>query len=226
VTATLAIVPVKSLALAKGRLAHVLAPAARRRLVLAMLEDALALLGEFGAAAPVLVVTPDAEVAALAESRGAAVLGEDGPHGLNAAVRRGLAYAGGHGCTRALVIPADVPLATSAELRALLDLASSADKAQAILVPSQDGGGTNALLLSPPDILQPAFGPDSFVRHVAEAVALGLDFRVLHLAGLAADIDQPADLAHLLAATRGSDRYAFIAAEMGAARSQHREGEP
>ena len=30
------------------------------------------------------------------------------------------------------------------------------------LVPSDAGGGTNALLLRPPDAIAPAFGPDSF----------------------------------------------------------------
>jgi 2-phospho-L-lactate guanylyltransferase len=90
-----------------------------------------------------------------------------------------------------------------------------------VIVPSEDGEGTNALLLAPTDVLQPAFGEGSFVRHVAQAVALGLDFRVLRLPGLAADIDQPRDLARLAAAMRGSDRYAFLdAAADGAPRRE------
>ena len=82
------------------------------------------------------------------------------------------------------------------------------------VVPSRDGGGTNALLLSPPHAMQPEFGEGSFVRHVAQAVALGLRFRVLRLPGIAADIDEPRDL-DVLAAARCAERYAFIGREIG-----------
>lgn len=203
---TFAIVPVKALADAKRRLAPALAPSERRRLVLTMLEDVLALLGEIPSIARVLVVTPDAEVAAAAACHGAGVVSEDGPSDLNAAVRRGLAQAHGLGAQRALVIPADVPLATQAEIRSILASAPAGSKPQVVIVPSEDGDGTNAMLLAPPEAMRPEFGEGSFVRHVAQAVALGLDFRVLRLPGLGADIDQPRDLARLAAA----ERYAFL----------------
>jgi 2-phospho-L-lactate guanylyltransferase len=203
---TLAIVPVKELARAKSRLGSALTPVARRRLVLTMLEDVLALLSRFEAVAGIVVVTPDADVAALARTLGADTLNEDKPHGLNAAIRAGLGHARSRNFSRALVIPADVPLATSSEVLAVLSSAPAGGRPQTVLVPSEDGEGTNALLLAPPDAMQPAFGEGSFVRHVAQAVALGLDFRVLRLPGLAADIDEPRDLARLAAV----ERYAFL----------------
>ena len=212
---TFAIVPVKALADAKRRLAPALAPSERRRLVLIMLEDVLALLGEIPSITRVLVVTPDPEVAAAAANHGAGVVSEDGPSDLNAAVRRGLAQAHSQGAQRALVIPADVPLATHAEIQSILASAHTGSKPQVVLVPSEDGDGTNAMLLAPPEAMRPEFGEGSFVRHVAQAVALGLDFRVLRLPGLGADIDQPRDLARLAAA----ERYAFLHA---AAKSAHR----
>ena len=161
--------------------------------------------------AQLLVVTPDADVASIATARGAVVVGEERCGGdLNAAVRLGLAYAGSQGADRALVVPADVPLATHAEMLSVLTSVSADPARQVAIVPSEDGEGTNGLLLVPPDVLQPEFGEGSFVRHVAQAVALGLDFRVLHLPGLGTDIDQPRDLARLAAATAGSDRYSFL----------------
>jgi 2-phospho-L-lactate guanylyltransferase len=214
---TFAIVPVKALGEAKRRLAPALAPAARRRLVLTMLEDVLALLGDVGPIARTLVVTPDADVAAVATGHGAVVVDEEGPSDLNSAVRRGLAYARRRGAERALVIPADVPLATRAEVRSVLASAPTGPARQVVIVPSEAGEGTNALLLTPTDVFEPAFGEGSFVRHVAQAVALGLDFRVLRLPGLGADIDQPRHLARLAAAMRGSDRYAFLDAVAGGA---------
>jgi 2-phospho-L-lactate/phosphoenolpyruvate guanylyltransferase len=214
---TFAIVPVKALGEAKRRLAPVLAPSERRRLVLTMLEDVLGLLGEVGPIARTLVVTADADVAAFATGHGAVVVNEEGPSDLNSAVRRGLAYARGHGAERALVVPADVPMASRTEVLSVLTSVSAGPARQVVIVPSEDGEGTNALLLAPTDVLEPAFGEGSFVRHVAQAVALGLDFRVLRLPGLGADIDQPRDLARLAAATRGSGRYTFLDATAGGA---------
>ena len=209
---TFAIVPVKALADAKRRLAPALAPSERRRLVLTMLEDVLALLGEIPGIDRILVVTPDPEVAAAAANHNAGVVSEDGPSDLNAAVRRGLAQARSQGAQRALVIPADVPLATHAEIDAILASAPAGSIPHVVIVPSEDGEGTNAMLLAPPEALRPEFGEGSFVRHVAQAVALGLDFRVLRLPGLGADIDQPRDLGRLAA----TERYAFLNAESAA----------
>jgi 2-phospho-L-lactate guanylyltransferase len=79
------------------------------------------------------------------------------------------------------------------------------------LVPSRDGDGTNALLISPPDAFAPSFGPGSFARHLAQAAQLGLTCRTLNLPGLGLDIDEPADLHELMRRTRADPRYAFLA---------------
>ena len=107
--ATWAIVPVKSLEQAKQRLAAVLPLAARRRLMLVMLEDVLATLRHVERLEPVLVVTPDAEVAELAANAGAKVLREASSQGHSAAAIAGFAYAQSHGAVRALTLPADAP---------------------------------------------------------------------------------------------------------------------
>jgi 2-phospho-L-lactate guanylyltransferase len=122
---TWAIVPVKSLAEVKQRLAPVLPLDARRRLVLTMLEDVLAALAQVETLGPVLVVTPDATVAELAERRGALILREPRGRGHSAAALAGFAEARAHGAAQALTLPADVPLVTPAELVAVLAAARS-----------------------------------------------------------------------------------------------------
>jgi 2-phospho-L-lactate/phosphoenolpyruvate guanylyltransferase len=220
---TAAIIPVKGLAQAKLRLSAVLSPAERRRLVLTMLEDVLSVVSDVSAISDIIVVTPDADVAALAMDRGAQALREEGQGGLNPALVSGLALARSRGAGRALVLPADVPLATAAEIAEIVDSAASGARSVVTVVPSRDGAGTNALLLSPPDAMQPEFGEGSFVRHVAQAVALGLEFRVLRLAGVGADIDEPRDL-NVLSTVRCAERYAFIGPEIGhAPRGQERK---
>ena len=89
--------------------------------------------------------------------------------------------------------------------------AATPARPRATLVPALDGDGTNALLLAPPDAMQPGFGPGSFVRHLAQAVARRLDAQVLQLPRVAIDIDQPHDLARLLQ-SKGGSRYGFLAA--------------
>ena len=76
-------------------------------------------------------------------------------------------------------------------------------------MPDRHGTGTNALVLSPPDAIEPSFGPDSLERHVAAAEAAGVPHRVEEVPGLALDVDTPDDLAALgaeLELSRGARR--------------------
>lgn len=208
--ATWAIVPVKSLEQAKQRLAAVLPLAVRRRLMLVMLEDVLATLRHVERLGPVVAVTPDAEVAELAANAGARVLREASSQGHSAAAIAGFAYAQSRGAVRALTLPADAPLVTAAELRSLIEGDDVTAGPVLTLVPSHDGDGTNGFLVSPPDLIQPSFGPGSFARHLAQAAAGKIECRVHHLPGLALDIDEPGDLARLIAQKRGDWRYDFL----------------
>ena len=204
------IIPVKTLHSAKQRLAPVLSAEDRRRLVLAMLADVLTTLSKVAAVSSVIVVTPDPDVAAFARAEKAQVLAEPHGGGLNAAVQRGLTHIDAVRAGRVLVIPGDVPLASSEELTKLAESAVRHEGPRVSLVPSHDGGGTNALFLSPPDVIEPEFGPGSFVKHLAAAVARRIDAEVMQLPGLAADVDLPEDLAWLRRARSGVPRYAFL----------------
>ena len=69
-----------------------------------------------------------------------------------------------------------------------------------VIVPDRHGAGTNALLLSPPDAIEPSFGPGSFARHAARAREAGVAARVAALPSLGLDVDTPDDLAALRSA--------------------------
>jgi 2-phospho-L-lactate guanylyltransferase len=209
---TWTIIPVKRLSQAKRRLSPALPAEARRQLVLVMLKEVLGILSQVAEIDTVLVVTPDAHVAEIARQSGASVLSEARAGGLNAAVKAGLAFAREHGATAALILPGDVPFATADEVRRVVASASAGRQSRAVLVPSHDGEGTNALVLSPPGALEPSYGPGSFLRHLAQAVARKLDVQVLQAPGLAVDIDEPRDLARLIADKRGAGSYAFLQA--------------
>jgi len=212
---TCAIVPVKALEQAKRRLSSVLSDAARQQLVLAMLQDVLAALAGVESIDWTVVVTGDRRVAALAQSRGASVLPEPGAAGLNAAVASAVAYASSRAACQALVLPADVPLTTSGELRSLVR--SRGAQPGITLAPSHDSNGTNGLLLVPPHAVAPCYGPGSYLRHLSQAMARRVDVNVVHLEGLARDIDEPHDLTRLLGDAAAGKRYAFLAPQVAAA---------
>lgn len=188
-----AVVPVKPFGQAKQRLAGVLDGAARAVLAACMLRDVLATLRAAPALAGTLVVTADDEAGALAREAGAHVQPEPEPAGLNEAVRAAAAWVQAHGGTAMLVVPGDAPGVTAMEIDRLAR--AHARGAAVALVPAHDAGGTNALLISPPTRLAPAYGTGSFGRHLRSARAAGLEPQVLPLPGLGLDLDTPADLA-------------------------------
>jgi 2-phospho-L-lactate/phosphoenolpyruvate guanylyltransferase len=195
---TIAIVPVKALTEAKSRLASVLAPQSRRRLVLEMLDDVLLAVLATSAISRTIVVTSDPDVAEAARRRSAEVVHEPDSLGLNAAIRLGLHDSQCKADSRCLILPADVPLVTREEISEVLRREPDGKLGpRVVLAPSHDGGGTNALLLTDHDLMGPSFGVNSFQRHLDLAHALRLEPRVVRLPGLGFDVDTPQDLRRL-----------------------------
>lgn len=188
------ILPVKAPARAKARLAPDFDEAQRLEIARALLEDALALCVSVDFL-EWWVVSDDPEVTALAEGAGLrSVL--DRATDLNGAIAAGVSGALAAGAESVTVIPGDVPLAYRGDLEDLLDTGATSD---VVLVPSGDDGGTNALFLSPPGLIEPAFGPGSLQRHIALAEREGYRCTILALPRLALDIDTPSDVDAFLA---------------------------
>lgn len=199
-TGTQAVIPVKRLGRALGRLAALLSPRERRDLQRVMLLDLLDACRATPQLAEVVVVTADDEAAGLAGDRGARILADHRPaRGMNAAVGIGIADAARLG-RRALVLTADLPLARPQDLAAVV---AAAPDGGVVLVPSRDGTGTNAMLLAPPEAIPTRLGPDSRARHRAEVRARGLRLTEIEVPRLALDIDTPEDL--ILAARYPAD---------------------
>lgn len=201
--ATWAVVPAKRLAGALRRLAPALGRPVRRELQVAMLHDVFSACAGAHGLAGLLVVTSDPEVAARARRlAGARVIADhDPPQGMNGAVARGLGWAEEAGAEAALVLTADLPLALPEDVAAIL--AAAPPGPSAVLVPSHDGTGTNAMLLRPPRAIAPRLGPGSLARHLALAARRGVVVERLERPRIALDIDTPRDLAALIA--RGED---------------------
>jgi 2-phospho-L-lactate guanylyltransferase len=188
------VVPVKDTALAKQRLAAAVPPPLRQALMRAMLEDVLAALAEASGLAGRLLVTTDPAATRLAARYGASCMTEGAHHGHTGAVAAAARRLATEGADGMLTLPGDIPLVTAEEIGRLL--AAHRPSPSFTIAPSRDEQGSNAVLVSPPEAVPLRFGDNSFFPHLAAAEARGIRPSVLHLPGIALDIDNPADLAH------------------------------
>ena len=183
------ILPVKRLDQAKRRLGADFDDAVRMEIVYALLEDSLDLCRSSGFLTW-WVVSDDPEVLEIATSYGLNAI-QDQAGTLNGAVQQAATLAAAEGARSVTVIPADVPLAYSGDIRDIVDTGASSD---IVLVPSQRDRGTNALYMSPPGLIEPRFGTESLRAHISLAERLGYRCSLLVLPRLALDIDTVEDI--------------------------------
>jgi 2-phospho-L-lactate guanylyltransferase len=211
-----ALIPAKGFANAKQRLAAWLSAEERALLAETMLRDVLAETLAAQGLEAVYVVTGNARVRAIADALGARVIVEQEENGETGAVTFALAELKRRGFDAALVIPADMPLARAADIESVVAQAPAQDRF-ALVVPSHDRMGTNALLLAPPDAIALRFGYDSFTYHVGQVVDRGLPLKLVENESIALDIDEPRDLERFLAAGGGPGATYALVMEMRAA---------
>jgi 2-phospho-L-lactate/phosphoenolpyruvate guanylyltransferase len=192
---TIAILPVKSFGAAKQRLADMLGAGSRQALAQAMFSDVLSTLRRVPGLDEIAVVTGDRAAESAASGGRVTVLHDSAQSGQSDAALIGIRHALEAGFDRAVLVPGDAPLLEPDEIARLIGGARGV-----VIVPDRHATGTNALVLWPPDVIEPSFGPDSFARHLAAAEAAGVPHRVEQVPGLALDVDTPDDLAELAAA--------------------------
>ena len=195
-TAT-AILPVKRLTGAKRRLGTGLEEEERRALVLAMAGDVLEAIGGARTIERTLVVTAEPAIEELAREAGAEVLPDPTEKGHPEAALIGIERATANGARCVVLLPGDCPMLDPRELDRLL---TGVPERFVAVVPDRHGTGTNALVLSPPDAIRPAFGEGSRERHVAAAVEAAIPHAEEDLPSLALDLDTPADVIALTTA--------------------------
>lgn len=202
-----ALIPVKTLARGKSRLAGLLSATERQELTLAMLRDVLCAVTGSRLQGGVVVHT-DPVVADLARAAGLTVLQESSPSDLNGALRQGLEHLDQRGARGALIVPADVPLMLGQDIDEIL---SHGPRAPVVaIVPSADSTGTNALLLQPPSVIAPAFGRGSYRAHLNVAMSAGLPCISVENSRVALDLDEPVDLERFLGKTPAGAAADFL----------------
>jgi 2-phospho-L-lactate guanylyltransferase len=196
-----AIVPVKRFPEAKQRLTPGIDEERRIALVAAMLEDVLEAIAAARAIERTIVVSGDPVAQEIAASAAAEVVPDPADEGHVEAALAGIARAEVEGAECVVLLPGDCPLLDPRELDRLL---TGVPDPYVAIVPDRHGEGTNALVLTPPTAIRPAFGEGSRARHVAAAREAGVPYAVEELASLALDLDTPADLVALTRRIEGS----------------------
>lgn len=189
--ATCALVPVKRLGGAKSRLSAIMTAPERAALAEAMLLDVLDMLLAARDIAAIVLVTGDLALGAKAGALGVRVIDDPHDRGTNNAVALGLEALKASNFGRVLIVPGDIPFLSVIEIEAAL---AALARTSVVLAPARRDGGTNLLGLSPLDAITPAFGADSFARHLEAASAKGIKPVILPSAGAGHDIDLPSDL--------------------------------
>jgi 2-phospho-L-lactate guanylyltransferase len=180
------LIAVKERARSKTRLAEALSPPARIELVRSMLAAVLSAAGSAQTVHQIVVISPErdcipAEVPVIADA------GES----LNGALMQAHAMLRKFGCREVVILPADLPKVSHAEIDALVRAGHAGGFA---IAPDSAGVGTNALCLVGTAPFRFQFGLDSRRLHLQEAQRMGLRPQVVHLPGLEFDVDSPTDL--------------------------------
>jgi 2-phospho-L-lactate guanylyltransferase len=193
-----AVVPLRTIAGGKARLGEALDAEEREALVLGMLRRTLDVLGAWARVRRIHVVSPDPSLGRLIAGGGLSLVAQDG-EGLNQGIRQARTVAQREGAAAMLVVPADLPQLDTTSLDQLLEaadaaLAAGSGRPLVVIAPSDARSGTNALLLSPPDVIEPCFGRASFEAHVRAAASAEASLQVVTDPGLGFDLDTPEDL--------------------------------
>lgn len=187
-----AIVPVKPLRRGKSRLAGMLTEDQRTRLNRYLLEHILTILNRVSEIEHTLVVSRDPAALTLTREMGGRTVLEDGAPQFNTALKRATAVARLHGAHAVLILPADLPLIKSADVRKIL---KRGDKPPVVVIaPDRRENGTNGLLVNPAGLIEYAYGPGSNLRHAERAEEAGARVEIITSKAIGLDLDLPEDL--------------------------------
>ncbi|MDR3747823.1 MAG: 2-phospho-L-lactate guanylyltransferase [Acidobacteriota bacterium] len=185
------LIPVKSLAHAKQRLASVLSQPQRSQLAEAMLREVMLAATGVIDRIDVALVTGDIRAQHLATEFGFGVIADTRNESETAAIEMATAWCEGRGYDTTIVVPGDIPLITSGELHRVLDAGPAEG---AVFVPAYDRRGSNCILRRPASIIPLRFGNDSFLPHCEAMRQTGKQLVILEMHGIGLDIDNPQEL--------------------------------
>lgn len=185
------LIPFKSLATAKQRLAEALNAQQRSQFAEAMLCDVLHAASGVTGRIDIAVVTGDPRAQSMARELDFLVIADARNESETAAIEMATAWSEEQGYETTIVVPADIPLITADELHRVLDAAPDEG---AVIVPAYDRRGSNCILRRPASIIPLRFGNDSFLPHCEAMQRTGKKLVIVEMSGIGLDVDNPHEL--------------------------------
>lgn len=193
---TWAVLPVKKYSVGKSRLRYLFSEAELKELNQQLFESTFTKIQELSGIDRILVVSREEHALAQCLAHEGVALLEDDPSTLNSAIRQAQEYIFHHGSGRIIILPSDLPLMTSKDLESLINLADG--KRQLVIVPDHFHSGTNALLLSEPELIKPCFGSGSFRKHTRQALEKNAELVVYLNENIQWDLDTSLELYRII----------------------------
>ena len=206
------LIPVKDPSKAKTRLAELLTEDERRRLAWTMLEDVAQAVVSSTRPDRVILVSSFEPAVDMARDLYWEVLIEENQISESDSVDWASRILSERGFEMVMRLPADLPLVKGQDIDDLMSI--TLESPGAILVPSSEGSGTNAIIRTPPTLFPSRFGPNSLALHKREAALVGVECRIVNNPRIALDIDEPSDIERLLAEGAGTRSFTAIS-DMG-----------
>lgn len=160
----------------------------------------------------VIVVSPDVNVLNFAKTFGFRTMMEKAQVGVNNAVIKANKFCLNNGATSTLVLPSDIPLIQPNDIQKILEAKNNS--ASVVITPSKRMDGTNALLLSPPDIIKTSYDNSSFKEHKQNALNKKIPFVEVLIESIMLDIDIPQDIEEFMMITSNTNTYRFLSQEI------------
>jgi 2-phospho-L-lactate/phosphoenolpyruvate guanylyltransferase len=202
------LIPIKDPSNAKTRLAELLSEDERRRLSWAMFEDVTRAIATARSPDRVVIVSSFAPALERARELGWDLLVEESQVSESASVDWASGILSERGFTSVMRLPADLPLVTGKDIDELLSIELS--EPGAVLVPSREGTGTNAIIRTPPRLFPSRFGPNSLALHKEEGARVGVDCVIVKNERVGLDIDEPTDVLAMFEQGRDTQSFAVL----------------
>ena len=195
------LIAVGPLATSKSRLFEKSNYQLRETFVLSMLIDMLnAIRLNFNGI--IAIVSPDEKIHKTIKQYEVISIIDEGK-GTNAAIKTALAHENLSTADSVVIFQGDLPQLTSKHVNFVIDDIRDLEF-PGVLIIRNDDGGTSVLALSPPNIIEPAFGSDSGKKHKASAIQENVLYRELDIEILKRDVDTLEDL-ELLSSHLGNE---------------------
>lgn len=193
---TWAVLPVKRYSVGKSRLRNLFSETELAELNQKMFESTFTKLQEASGIDKILVVSREEHALAWCKNHGGVALLEDDPSTLNSAIIQAQKSISHHGSGRIMILPSDLPLMAPKDLSKLISLGDGERKL--VIVPDHYQTGTNALVMSEPELIEPRFGYGSFRKHTRQALEKNAELVVYLNENIQWDLDTSLELCRII----------------------------